>query len=214
MLSSLAVGIRSLLLPESCAGCRRPLTEETVSSPLCGACFKALPWSPPAAFKEAISPLRYEGVAKELIAQLKYHGRLSLVPFLGQILTEAVLARLGPDPADAVVPVPLHPVRLRERTFNQAELLARRVAGNLRLPCREDLLVRRRATPPQPGLTRRDRRANVKEAFALAAGPPIRSARLLLVDDVFTTGSTAGACLRLLKGAGAAEATAAAVAHG
>jgi len=175
---------------------------------------KELPWSSPVSFNQAISPFHYEGVAKELIAQLKYQSRLSLVPFLGQILTETVLRRLGPDPADAVVPVPLHPVRLRERTFNQAQFLAQRLADNLRLPCRRNLLIRRKATHPQADLSRGERRANVEGAFALAPDPLIRSARLLLVDDVFTTGSTANACAKILKQAGAAQVTVVALAHG
>lgn len=213
MLSSLRLGIRSLLLPSSCAGCRLPLAEEG-SSPLCPACVEELPWSSPVSFSQAISPFRYEGVAKELVSQLKYQAWLSLVPFLGQILTETVVERLGPHPADAVVPVPLHPVRLRERTFNQAQLLAQRLADNLHLPCRKNLLIRRKATAPQTDLSRGERRANVENAFALAPDPLIRSTRLLLVDDVFTTGSTAQACMGLLKGAGAARVTIVTLAHG
>ena len=213
MLDDLFLGIRSLLLPSSCAGCRFPLTGEE-SSPLCSDCFKQLPWRSSTRFDPMISPFRYEGIAKELIAQLKYHGRLSVAPFLGQILGETVLQRLGADPADAVVPVPLHPVRLRERTFNQAQLLAQQLANNLHLPCRPDLLIRRKPTRPQSDLSRQERQRNVAEAFSIQPDPLIRSMRLLLVDDVFTTGATASVCAKLLKEAGAASVTVVTLAHG
>ncbi|MBI3616302.1 MAG: ComF family protein [Candidatus Omnitrophica bacterium] len=220
MLTDLFVGVRSLLSPARCVGCQLPWSEEG-SSPLCPACLKALPrcrfpwcqkFGPP--LDQAVSVFHYEGAAKELIASLKYSGRTSLLPFLGQTLTETVLERLGPDPADAVLPVPLHPTRLRERTFNQAHLLAKELADNLDLPCWTHALVRRRPTLPQTQLPREARKTNVEKAFSLGPDPLIRSARLLLVDDVFTTGSTAASCAKLLKQAGAASVAVAALAHG
>ena len=114
-----------------------------------------------------------------------------------------VIQRLGNDPADLAVPIPLHPVRQRERTFNQAEMLAEALARELVLPCRNDLLLRTQPTRPQAELTREERFLNVRAAFALNADPSIRGQRILLVDDVLTTGSTAEACARLLKAAGA-----------
>jgi ComF family protein len=145
---------------------------------------------------------------------LKYHGRLSAAPLLGKLLAQTLTQRLGPDPADGIVPIPLHPTRMRERGFNQAIVLAQALAKRLGLPIRKDLLIRHRPTEPQAGLSRAERLANVREAFRLHPDPWVRLKRILLVDDVYTTGATAEACARLLKQAGASTVTAAAIARG
>ena len=152
----------------------------------------------------AASPFLYVGPCRELILALKYRARLSLVPFLaGRMAEAAAIRRAGAEPADWVVPVPLHAARLRERGFNQAERLARGISGRLRLPCRDDLLVRCRPTRPQADLTKAERIRNVRGAFDLSPDPDLRGKRILLVDDVMTTGSTVSACAALLKSAGA-----------
>lgn len=232
-------GVESLLFPTACAGCRQPL--ESRRDPLCVGCVETLPrsrapWCQTCGrslaglgagilrcgdcsrtrffFDQAISPCPYEGSVKELVKALKYQGRLSVAPFLGRLLAETVRERLGADPADAVVPVPLHPTRLRERTFNQAQVLAQELARRLDLPCWKHLLVRQNATPPQTDLPRLERLKNVAEAFAIEPDPFLRSSRMLLVDDVLTTGATASACANLLKAAGAASITAVTIAQG
>ena len=212
-------GVRSLLMPAACVGCDVPLEE--ADPPLCSPCRQKLAgsrsvWSRGEGrfFDRAISSFPYEGVAKTLIGALKYHQRLGLAPFLGGLLAETVISRLGSDSADAVVPVPLHPARRRERTFNQAEALAELLAERLDLPCRRDLLSRLKPTLPQTELTRAQRQANMQGAFLLKPDPLVRSARLLLVDDVFTTGATAEACARRLKEAGAASVIVVTLAHG
>ncbi len=241
MFRELLLGTRSLLFPVTCAGCRRALLEP--ETPLCAGCWKEIPWSRPPwcrgcgkslaglgagidrcgnclttprnrFFDQAISPFRYEGSAKKLITALKYKGRLSLPPFLGRILADTVRERLGPDPADAVLPVPLHPTRHRERTFNQASVLAQALADRLDLCCRPNLLSRCRPTPSQTELPREIRLSNLTGAFRLEPDPLIRSLRLLLVDDVFTTGATVNACAQPLKEAGAAQVVVVTLAHG
>ena len=211
------------------------------SCPLCPLCLESLPWSKPPwcrrcgeslaglgaggdlcvncrhahlFFDQAISPCLYEGVAKTLLVALKYRGRLSLAPFLGNLLARSVRERLGPDPADGIVPVPLHPTRLRARGFNQATALARLLSEELDLPCFKELLIRRKPTPPQVQLPREERLVNVAGAFALEPNPFIRLSHLILVDDIFTTGATANACSELLKEAGAARVTVVTVARG
>jgi ComF family protein len=225
-------GAESLLFPSACLTCRLPL--ESRREILCPACCASLqrsvaPWCQPCGrslaglgagilrcadcgrnrffFDQAISPCLYEGSAKELVKALKYQGRLSVAPFLGRLLAETVRERLGSDPADAVVPVPLHSTRLRERTFNQAQVLAQELGRRLDLPCWKHLLLRRSATPPQADLPREERLRNVAKAFAIRPDPFLRSARILLVDDVLTTGATANACAKLLKNAGAFSVT-------
>jgi len=138
-----------------------------------------------------------------MVLALKYQGRISLAPFLAENMGTELLRRPEHLPADLIVPVPLHPVRLRERTFNQAELLARALSKKLAVPCESDLLIRCRSTRPQAELNRQERTRNVRGAFDLRGEARVKGLRILLVDDVFTTGSTAEACARLLKSAGA-----------
>ena len=233
-------GIRSLFLPAACAGCQHPI-DSPGTLPLCPDCFEQLPRSgppwcsrcglslgnsgdgvtlcmecrtTPPSFDMAVSPCNYDGVAKTLIVALKYHAQLRLAQFLGKLMAEAVRQHLGPDPADSIVPIPLYPSRLRERQFNQAELLARVVARNLDLPCRTDLLTRREPTLPQTHLPRAMRFKNVEKAFCLRPNPLILSSRILLVDDVFTTGATVNSCARTLKQGGATRVCVATFARG
>jgi ComF family protein len=123
---------------------------------------------------------------------------------LGDLLVESMASLPAPGP-DVVVPVPLHPRRERERGFNQSLLLAQRVGRALRCPVRSDLLVRTVHTPPQTELSGDARRSNVRKAFAARRPAPLAGRQVLLVDDVFTTGSTAEACARCLKRAGASS---------
>lgn len=208
MLIQLARGFHSLLFPMVCLGCGRP-AEEADGSPLCQPCRGRLPrclfpWRGSGlSLDGGISPFLYEGTAKEMVLALKYQGRISLAPFLAHQMAEELLRRPENLPADRILPVPLHPVRLRERTFNQAELLARFLSRELDIPCESDLLIRCRPTRPQPDLTREERIRNVRGAFDLRGKARLNGLRILLVDDVLTTGSTARACARLLKSAGA-----------
>lgn len=105
--------------------------------------------------------------------------------------------------ADVVVPVPLHRDRLRERGYNQAELIARLLARRLRLPCRSVLLVRTRPRPDKLHLTREERWSSVRGAFAARPGSQVDNQRVLLIDDVMTTGAIVNACARALRDAGA-----------
>ncbi len=110
----------------------------------------------------------------------------------------------GLERIDALVPVPLHKNRRRERGFNQAELLAQGLSRRTGVPCRE-VLERVRDTEPQSRLHPRDRAGNLRKAFALRPGEDVRGQRLMLIDDVFTTGATMNECARVLRRAGAAE---------
>jgi len=105
---------------------------------------------------------------------------------------------------DVIVPVPLHPRRERERGFNQSWLLARRVAAAWRITARADVLTRQVATPPQTALGAEARRLNVGGAFRVRRPELVAGRHVLLVDDIMTTGATAGACARTLREAGAA----------
>ena len=160
----------------------------------------------PPVFARARAVTTYdEGPARHLVQRLKYADRLDLAPAMARWMARAG-AELTAE-ADMVVPVPLHRWRLWARRFNQAALLAQGVAHQCGLPYAPLALTRVRRTRPQVGLTREARAANVQGAFRLArdAGPQVSGARVLLVDDVLTSGATLNAAARVLLRAGAAR---------
>ena len=151
-----------------------------------------------------ISAFSYEGAAKELIHVRQYRSDATVAPVLGMYMCAALL-RSPHNHWDAVIPVPLHPERLRRRGYNQAALLARLIADCFQLPMREALLTRVKWTRSQTTRNREQRRAamhGVFQADSKAAG-----LHILLVDDVLTTGATASACAQALLEAGAASVT-------
>ena len=157
------------------------------------------------AFDLARSFAPYNDTMVRAIVLLKYHAVTPLGDWFGARLAELVAREPETFAADAVVPVPLHPLRQRERGFNQAELIARPLARRLGLPLRPLLLVRTKPRPDKLKLTRRERWQTVRGAYALQQGSQVDKLRVLLVDDVFTTGATLDACSRVLRQAGAAR---------
>lgn len=162
-----------------------------------------------------VAACRYEGLVRELIQRFKYGRDQSLIRPLGRLLAGTLDdPRLQGKAFDAIVAVPLHPLREREREFNQSELLARSLGKRTGIPV-VDLLRRTRRTAPQAGFDRDARMRNLEGAFELARGktlPP--DALLLLVDDVSTTGSTLDACASVLMEEGASEVCGVVVARG
>lgn len=142
----------------------------------------------------------------EVIHRYKYDRATWLEPFLSELLVEAAAPSLASSgPWDALVPVPLHPVREREREFNQSVRLARRLSRATGIPCREDVVRRRLATGSQALLDRGQRAKNVADAFGLRRPLGLGGWRVVVVDDVLTTGATTGAVGRVLRQAGAVE---------
>ena len=155
--------------------------------------------SPPN-YDTATAMFRYEGLLADAVQRMKYRSRTSLIG----PLTSLMCAHLDhTNPVDAVLAVPLHINRLRKREFNQSLSLAKPVARQLGVPLLIDSLVRIRQTPPQTTLEWKDRRSNVRNAFAVRKPEDVEKKALLLVDDVLTTGSTVNECARTLRNAGA-----------
>ena len=185
--------------PPSCPRCARPFPSPTSLSHspdhVCGACRKH-----PPAYHQAWTPYAYQSPLKEAIGLLKYKGKTQLAPSLGQLM-----ARTGPlaTTIDAIVAVPLHPDRLREREFNQSLLLARYLGRQWKLPVLTNLLIRTKPTRPQTSLTRRERLKNLRRCFVVTSPSVIEGKHLLVVDDVFTTGTTVNECAKTLRKAGA-----------
>lgn len=182
--------------------------------PRCGLCRRIEPL-----FARAAAYGSYEGALRELIHLLKFAGVRPAANVLGRMLAEAITG-LHPESRVedmAVVPVPLHRTKLRQRGFNQAELIARTAVKLYGAPNRLRLcagtLERKRETPSQTGLTRHQRRLNLRGAFAVAQPEGVKGREVLLVDDVYTTGATVSECARVLRHAGATKVWVATVAR-
>jgi len=156
----------------------------------------------PEAFAAAYSPFVHDGALARAIHRFKYEDKPELAGPLGGLLFARAKAFLGRAPA-VVVPVPLHPARFLERKYDHATLLAVELARLARATLLEGALTRVRDTPRQVGLSDGERARNVAGAFS--AGPKVAGQRVLLLDDVLTTGATAHAAAQTLRGAGASE---------
>lgn len=179
-----------------CPVCALPTAASETRLP-CGRCVKKRPL-----FERCLVPLRYLPPADELVGGLKFGGRLSHGRVMGEILADHVEERLASgDRPQVLLPVPLHPHRLRERGFNQALEVARPVARRLQIPLHPRLCRRRLATPRQTGLSALERRRNLRGAFAAEDLGGIT--HVALIDDVVTTGATVTELTRVLRRAGA-----------
>lgn len=162
-----------------CACCGRPLAR---SVPACASCLRD-----PLPLRQVRATCAFTGTVRDAIHAFKYEGMFAMAGPLSQLLAEGWPA--WEDPVDLVIPIPLHPERERERGYNQSALLVRHLCRRLELRGEEEALWRTRHTRPQIGLTVEQRRQNVRSAFA-ADGPRVAGKRVLLVDDVFTSGAT------------------------
>ena len=185
-----------------CAGCRASIPR--LRTPLCSRCLLAGD-DPTGCMRHpghhVFAPWLYDERAAAVVHALKYGGRPGLAAPLGRTLASAVPAPWRA--ADLVLEVPLHPARERERGYNQAAGLADALAGALAVPRLPGALARLRATPPQARLGEAARRANVEGAFVVSRPSWLAGRRVLVVDDVMTTGATLAACLGALRAAGA-----------
>lgn len=218
-----------LALPPTCIACGRVTGD---AGGLCGPCWRRLsfitrpccgrtgapfPSDPgpgalsaeaiadPPAFDRARAAVLFTDIARDLVHNLKYGDRMDLAAPMARMMAQAGHDLLAE--ADALIPVPLHPFRLWRRRFNQAALLARHLAALQGVPVQDELLRRSRVTPSQTRLSKAERRANVAGAFTLSRNAAflLTGRRVVLVDDVYTTGATLDACARVLRRAGAAR---------
>jgi ComF family protein len=190
----------------ACDGCGAPFSYPLPSR--CAACLAA-----PRTFDRARAASVYDEGVRDLILKLKHADRTDLAGLFAGWISRAAGDLLAE--ADAVAPVPMHPSRLFRRRYNQAAEIARPLARSAGVAYAPDVLLRERDTGGQGGRTRRGRREAVRGAFKVPArqAPRIAGKRVLLVDDVLTTGATAEACARALKRAGAAAVDVAVVAR-
>lgn len=206
-LQQLTDNLLGLLFPDRCIGCRR------VGALLCRACAAQLPRYParvllslpapvPPYLREVRVVYTYQGVLRQAVHALKYEGQRRMALPLGTLL--AAYLHEQPMPADAIIPVPLHTHRLQQRGFNQSALLGRVLADSTNIPLVTGRLARLRDTPSQVGLNMWQRQTNMHAAFVWR-GTAAAPARVLLLDDVLTTGATTHACAEVLHAAGVRE---------
>jgi competence protein ComFC len=192
-------GVRSIQ-PPFCRRCGLPYQGEITTEFECGNCREA-----DLHFQFARSAVVARGPVLELIRRYKYQRAFWFEPLLAGWLLQAAAAPLKEQGWDCILPIPLHAAKQREREFNQAERLARRLSQVTGIPLGTGLLQRIRPTRSQTLLSRQERWENMDKAFALPQGRTAKDRRIVLVDDVFTTGATTSACAQALRAAGAAE---------
>jgi ComF family protein len=159
-------------------------------------------------FDRARAPLLYNGPIVEAVIALKFRQRIELAEFFARILLYHVKMEMNKEKFDCIVPVPLHYRRFYSRGFNQSEEIGRFLAGWMSVPLWTETLRRARPTKPQTRLAHADRLKNVRDAFVIFHADPVKERHVLLLDDVFTTGSTVNACAMALKEAGVRRVTA------
>lgn len=194
--------------PPFCVSCGKKAEGVIVMPSLCGQCQVR-----PPCFSSARAIGGYEGTLREAIHKFKYQGKKRLAVSLGKLMVEHLRKEKEDFPQtpikehqfpsyqeiDYLIPVPLHPSRLRERGFNQSELLAEVIGKNLGTPLLNDTLLRIKATQSQTKLSPGERIKNVKGAFAIIEVQPFSNRTILLIDDMFTTGATINECAKVLS---------------
>ena len=204
----------TLAAGEICPACRQMIADSALGWQPCRLCAAFIPAGQTSCggchgrpegnwLDQSWAAAPYEGVIKASIRRFKYHRGVWLEKPLARLMLDT-LPRLDHAAWDMVVPVPLHPDRLQARGYNQVELLGRVIAKGLGLPLQSRVLVRRLNTPSQTSLGRQERLVNLQNAFAVVNRDKIARKRILLVDDIFTTGATGNACARVLKEGGCA----------
>ncbi len=198
----------SLIADPCCERCGTPFEGEVHSLTSCGHC-RGVSWH----IDHARAAARFSDPLSQVIHQFKYAQANYFEPFLKHLLQGVVSTVLSRENFDCVIPVPLHPLKERERGFNQSEPLAASVARQLGLPMNNRAVRRVRFTDAQAGLSRSARLRNVAGAFAPHPTASASGERVLLIDDVMTTGATLNACAKALRAAGAARVVACTVAR-
>lgn len=184
---------------ETCASCGK-LLQEGYGDDLCTDCT-----SHPHSFRKGFTCVAYGGKVKDMLLRFK-HGERA---YYGKKLAQVMADRIVPEglAVDLILPVPMYRKKQQKRGYNQAEIMAVQLGKLLEVPCRPKSLIRSRDTAPMKGLGPEERRANMENAFTVPSkwGTMICGKRILLVDDIYTTGSTVDACSEVLLAAGAAQ---------
>jgi len=188
----------TIVTPPFCHICGRPFASSQGNDHICGECLQVPPF-----FKAARSVFVYKDPIKRAIIQFKFLGCTALAGLLAKVMVTNLNEFIKQIAPEVIIPVPLHIYRLRERGYNQCLLLAQYMARILGIPCEKRILKKVKSTLPQVELSFFQRRLNIKGSFAVSSQNAVQGKRILLVDDVLTTGSTVNECARALQKAGA-----------
>ncbi|MDI7260130.1 MAG: ComF family protein [Thermodesulfobacteriota bacterium] len=196
------------ITPPFCTICGIPFVSREVENHPCGACVTREKY-----FTIARALGHYEGPLREAIHRWKYEEKTHLTTFFGGQLAEGLRRYWDPKSLDFLIPVPLHPKRLRERGFNQVLLLVKELSRRTGIPYQKGLLQKKRPTVPQIDLSGTEREKGVKGSFHIQRKEEVEEKKILLVDDVFTTGATVNECSKVLLTAGAKRVDVFTIAH-
>jgi ComF family protein len=183
--------------PPFCSICGIPFISKEVENHPCGACVTHRKY-----FTMARALGAYEGSLQEAIHRWKYEGKTYLTPFFVEWMVERLKDYWGRDSLGLLIPVPLHPQRLRERGFNQALLLVKELSRRTGIPYRKTILQKKKATLPQVNLSGAEREKGLKGAFQVIGKKELEGKSILLIDDVYTTGATVNECSKVLRRGG------------
>ncbi len=187
--------------PPFCERCGKPYYGSITVKFICSDCKSSKIY-----FDRARSAVEYEDIVKKAVHLYKYKGALWIEPMLAEILTTTIQKDLNPSEWDSVIPVPLHFVKYNERGFNQAERLSISISKATAIPVNKNVLKRIKYTETQTALNRTKRSENVKNAFVVKDKSGwLNGKRIILVDDIMTTGATVNECARMLRRAGVAK---------
>ncbi|HEY8345201.1 MAG TPA: ComF family protein [Bacillota bacterium] len=187
-----------IITPPLCAVCSRPVRGDE-SSP-CAECRRE-----PRFYRRGKAVFLYTGMIREILHAVKYDFRPELAAAIGTLMAVGIEGIPFYDKIDLIIPVPLHPAKVRSRGYNQAELMAEPVAVSLGKPLQTRILVRNRPTKSQSECGRAERKKNIANAFTVINGQAVAGKNILLIDDIATTGYTLSECARVLLLAGAKE---------
>jgi ComF family protein len=197
------------VIPPICDQCGRPLRLNTQDQPICSQCATTEYY-----FRQARAVAIYEGALREYLAELKYRFRPELGAALGELLVEWIKLNRDFQKNDLIIPVPLHQQKMALRGYNQAELLARPLGKYLGKKILTEVVVRQKLTQKQNALNKYERFTNITDAFRVIKPKVVAGKRILLIDDILTTGATVSEVARVLLKAGALQVDVLAVATG
>jgi competence protein ComFC len=231
MLKALLSGLGDLIYPKICLSCKKKLDKSAKDSFICQGCWSNIKRNVPPFcqfcgrrlkasnisksicpdctrrnlhFDSAFSPCVYTGVIKDLIREFKYKNKDYLGLSLSRLMIEFIKEYNTPiEYMDFIVPIPLHKTKLREREFNQAQILSQHIAKEFEIDVLTQILLRTKKTKTQAELETHERFLNVKDSFRVIDDKQIRNKNILLVDDVLTTGATSSEAAKALKNSGA-----------
>lgn len=218
-------GILSLLFPPRCIFCGGVLTSKT-GLEICKECFKKIEFMEEknsrsdvlvpkgSNYDAVVCACKYSGIVKETILKFKFTNKPSYYRTLAELLVKEIKLRALEKEIDLIVSIPLHRMKENTRGYNQSRLIAKYISKAIKLPDKSSLVYKKRYTESQSRLSKDERMKNVEGAFALSKKSTFSGKRVLLIDDILTTGSTLNECSKILKEAGAVSVIAGVIASG